>query len=127
MMPWKLVADPSAYIFTLLLGFSALLGPIAGILIADYFVVRRCHLNTEDLYRTDGIYRYHSGYSYAGIGAFLLAVLPNLPGFLVQVRLLDASAVPAFLAGIYQQAWFVGFGLAFVLYLIFRKISPTPI
>ncbi|MES2661304.1 MAG: NCS1 family nucleobase:cation symporter-1 [Verrucomicrobiota bacterium] len=127
MMPWKLVADPNAYIFTLLLGFSALLGPIAGILIADYFVIRRCQLNADDLYRSDGIYRYHSGFSYAGIGAFVLAVLPNLPGFLVQVKLLDSAAVPDFLEGLYQQAWFVGFGLAFLLYLVFRKLSPAAV
>lgn len=125
MMPWKLVADPSGYIFTWLVGYSALLGPIAGILIADYFVIRRCVLDPADLYRADGIYRYHSGFSYAGIGAFLLAVLPNLPGFLVQVKMLDGAAVPDFLEGLYQQAWFVGFGLAFVLYLVFRKISPA--
>lgn len=126
MMPWKLVADPTGYIFTWLVGYSALLGPIAGILIADYFVIRRCQLDPEDLYRADGIYRYHSGFSYAGIGAFVLAVLPNLPGFLVQVKLLDGGLVPDFIEGIYQQAWFVGFGLAFLLYLGFRKLSPSP-
>jgi nucleobase:cation symporter-1, NCS1 family len=127
MMPWKLVADPSGYIFTWLLGYSALLGPIAGILIADYFVIRRCKLDIEDLYRADGIYRYHDGFSFAGIGAFVLAVLPNLPGFLVQVKLLDGALVPDFLESLYQQAWFVGFGLAFVLYLVFRKISPAAV
>lgn len=127
MMPWKLVADPSGYIFTWLVGYSALLGPIAGILIADYFVIRRCTLSPDDLYRADGIYRYHSGFSYAGIGAFILAVLPNVPGFLVQVKLLDSSRVPDSLEGLYQQAWFVGFGLAFALYLAFRKISLVSI
>ncbi len=127
MMPWKLVADPSGYIFTWLVGYSALLGPIAGILIADYFVIRRCKLNVEDLYRTHGIYRYHSGFSYAGIGAFILAVLPNLPGFLVQVKIVDAAAIPDFLESLYQQAWFIGFGLAFVLYLLFRKLSSSPV
>src|SRR6202034_4909482 len=50
MMPWKLLADPSGYIFTWLLGYSALLGPIGGILIADYFVVRRRQLNLVALY-----------------------------------------------------------------------------
>lgn len=123
MMPWKLVADPSGYIFTWLVGYSALLGPIAGILIADYFVIRRCTLDLDDLYRSDGIYRYHSGFSFAGLGAFVLAVLPNLPGFLVQVKLLDGAIVPDFLESLYQQAWFVGFALAFALYLVFRKFS----
>ncbi|MEO5915798.1 MAG: NCS1 family nucleobase:cation symporter-1 [Luteolibacter sp.] len=125
MMPWKLLALPSGYIFTWLVGYSALLGPIAGIMIADYFVIRRCKLNTEDLYRSEGIYRYHSGFSYAGIAALLLAALPCLPGFLVQIGVV-ANTHPTFTA-IYQQAWFVGFVIAFVLYLVFRKLSPTAI
>lgn len=127
MMPWKLVADPSGYIFTWLLGYSALLGPIAGILIADYFVLRRMHLNLEALYRSTGIYRYTGGFSIAGLAAFILAVLPNLPGFLVHVKLLDAAGVPDALEVIYQQAWFVGFALAFLFYLLFRKLAPVKI
>lgn len=125
MMPWKLLADPSGYIFTWLIGYSALLGPIAGIMIADYFVLRRKYLDTIDLYRADGIYRYHSGFSISALAAFVLAVLPNLPGFLAQVGL--AENVPGFFTMIYPQAWFTGFGLAFVLYLIFRRLSPVPI
>lgn len=124
-MPWKLVADPSGYIFTWLIGYGALLGPIAGIMIADYHVLRKRVLDVQQLYQPDGIYRFTGGFSLAALAAFLLAVLPNLPGFLVQTRVI-AGAHPAF-TSIYQQAWFVGFGLAFALYLLFRKISPTPI
>ena len=65
------------------MGYSALLGPIAGILIADYFVVRRCRLNPAALYASDGEYSYRNGWSIAGLGALALAILPNLPGFLV--------------------------------------------
>src|SRR5580658_3730219 len=84
MMPWKLLADPSGYIFTWLLGYSALLGPIAGILIADYFVLRRCRLDLAALYRSTGEYRYTGGVSFVAVIAFVVAVLPSLPGFLVQ-------------------------------------------
>jgi NCS1 family nucleobase:cation symporter-1 len=125
MMPWNLLADPNGYIFTWLIGYSGLLGPIAGIMIADYFVLRRKHLELVDLYREEGIYRYRNGFSGAALGAFGLAVLPNLPGFLSQVGWLDD--VPAIFRMIYPQAWFSGFGLAFGLYLLFRKISPVPI
>jgi NCS1 family nucleobase:cation symporter-1 len=124
-MPWKLVADPSGYIFTWLIGYGALLGPIAGIMIADYYVLRKKHLNVAQLYQTDGIYSYTAGFSLAAIATFALAVLPNLPGFLVQTGVI--SGAHPFLTTVYQQAWFVGFGLAFILYLVFRKISPTPI
>ena len=125
MMPWKLLADPNGYIFTWLIGYSALLGPIAGIMIADYFVLRKKHLELVDLYRSDGIYRFSGGFSLAALAAFALAVLPNLPGFLAQVGV--ARNVPAFFTMLYPQAWFVGFGLAFGLYLLFRKISPVVI
>jgi NCS1 family nucleobase:cation symporter-1 len=127
MMPWKLVADPSGYIFTWLIGYSALLGPIAGIMIADYFVLRGRKLDADELYRADGIYRYTNGFSLAAIAAFLLAVLPNLPGFLVHIKVIDGASVPDALEALYQQAWFVGFALAFILYLLFRKLSPVKV
>ncbi len=125
MMPWKLLADPSQYIFVWLGGYGALLGPIAGIMIADYFVLRGRRLDVDDLYRNKGQYRYTNGFSYAALGAFALAVAPNLPGFLAKVKVLDPAKVPDFLELIYQQAWFVGFAIAFVLYLVFRKLAPA--
>ena len=123
MMPWKLVADPSGYIFTWLVGYSALLGPIAGILIADYFVLRGTRLDLDALYRADGEYRYTNGFSIIGLTALAVAVLPNLPGFLVNVKWLGKDAVPAFLVSSYDYAWFIGFGVAFMVYLALRKIS----
>ena len=124
MMPWKLVADPSGYIFTWLLGYSALLGPIAGILIADYFVLRHTQLDVDALYRTDGEYRFTNGFSIAGLTALAIAVLPNVPGFLVTVKWVSKDAVPHFLVSSYDYAWFIGFALAFGSYLVLRKLLP---
>lgn len=126
-MPWKLVADPSGYIFTWLVGYSALLGPIAGILIADYFVLRRTRLDVAALYDPDGPFRYRNGFSPAGIGALALAVLPNIPGFLVTVKWLPKTSVPAVLVGAYDYAWFLGFGIAFVAYLVLFKALKSPV
>lgn len=123
MMPWKLVADPSGYIFTWLLGYSALLGPIGGIMIADYFVIRHHRLNVPALYDANGEYRYTNGFSLVALIALVVAVLPNLPGFLVNVKLLDPAAVPPFFVALYSYAWFVGFGIAFVLYIIMRRLG----
>jgi NCS1 family nucleobase:cation symporter-1 len=125
MMPWKLVADPSGYIFTWLVGYSALLGPVGGIMIADYFVLRRRRLDVPALYDPRGRYRYSGGWSLVAIAAFVLAVLPNLPGFLAQVGWLDPARVPAALLGVYGYAWFVGFAIAFVAYIVLRKLSPS--
>jgi nucleobase:cation symporter-1, NCS1 family len=123
MCPWLLISSTQGYIFTWLIGYGALLGPIAGIMIADYFVIRKKQLDVEGLYDPDGPYRFTNGFSLAGLGAFALAVLPNLPGFLAVVKAVPASSVPAFFHTLYNQAWFVGFALAFGLHLLFRKIS----
>jgi len=73
------MTDLSDYIFVWLIGYSALLGPIAGIMLCDYFIVRRTRLSVEALYDPDGEY---AGVSGAAIAALVLAVLPNLPGFI---------------------------------------------
>jgi nucleobase:cation symporter-1, NCS1 family len=125
MMPWKLLADPSGYIFTWLVGYGALLGPIGGIMIADYFVVRRGALDVAALYDPQGRYRYTGGWSLAAIAAFLLGALPNLPGFLAQVRWIDPAGVPAFFMAMYSFAWFGGFAIAFVAYAVLRKLAPN--
>jgi len=125
MMPWKLYRDPTGYIFTWLIGYSALLGPIAGIMIADYFVWRRRHLAVADLYRTDGIYRYSGGFSLVAFAVLALAVLPNLPGFLARVGAAEAAAFPAWLVAAYHYAWFTGFSLGFVLYCLLRPLFPN--
>jgi NCS1 family nucleobase:cation symporter-1 len=125
MMPWKLVADPSGYIFTWLVGYGALLGPIGGILIADYFVYRRRRLNLRALYDPTGEYSYTNGFSLVALTALVLAVLPSLPGFLVTVKVLDASQVPPFFVQLYDYAWFAGFAIAFTVYLALRSISSV--
>jgi len=125
MMPWKLYQDPSGYIFTWLIGYSALLGPIAGIMIADYFVWRRKKLDAPKLYERYGPYRYTGGFSLVGFGVLIAAILPNLPGFLVTIKLLPADPFPAWLVASYHYAWFVGFTLAFILYTLMRPLFPN--
>ncbi|OLC44596.1 MAG: nitrate reductase, partial [Gemmatimonadetes bacterium 13_1_40CM_4_65_7] len=85
MMPWRLYNDAAAYIFTWLIGYGALLGPIAGIMIADYFAVRGGQLVVNDLYRRHGVYEYRFGINWIAVGAFLLGVAPSLPGFIAAV------------------------------------------
>ncbi len=92
-------------------------------MIADYFVVRRRRLDVPALYDADGEYRYTNGFSVVALIALVLAVLPNLPGFLIHVKLLDAAAVPPFFVALYSYAWFVGFGIAFGVYVGLRRLS----
>jgi nucleobase:cation symporter-1, NCS1 family len=125
MMPWKLVADPTGYIFVWLIAYSGLLGPIGGIMIADYFVHRRGQLSVYALYTPDGPHRYTRGFSVVAIVALVVAVLPLVPGFLATIKAVPADVVPAFFVELYHYAWFVGFALAFVVYLILRKLAPN--
>lgn len=119
--PWKLVALPDAYIFTWLIAYSALLGPVGGIMIADYYFVRRQRLNTQDLYRLKGVYTYSGGFNRAAILALLLGILPNLPGFLLQIKAVSATAFPEWISGLYHYAWFVGFFVSGIVYLLLMK------
>ncbi len=126
MFPWKLYADPNGYIFTWLIGYSALLGPIGGIMIADYFVFRKRRLVVMELYKPAGEYAGTKGFSLIGLGSLAVAVLPNVPGFLVQVKALDRVQVAPLFLAIYNYAWFVGFAVAFILYLALRRLAqPT--
>lgn len=127
MCPWKLYADPSGYIFTWLIGYSALLGPIGGIMIADYFIYRRRRLSVEDLYKSEGEYTYSRGISWVAVVSLLVAILPNLPGFLVAIKKLPADSLPAFLVSLYNYAWFVGFILAMVVYLALRRVAAPAV
>jgi NCS1 family nucleobase:cation symporter-1 len=110
MMPWKLLSDFSAYIFGWLVGYSGLLGPIAGVMIADYFVVRRARLALDDLYRRGGIYEYENGVNWRAVAALAIGAAVALLGLVVPpVRFL------------YDYAWFVGFVIAGGLYVTLMR------
>jgi NCS1 family nucleobase:cation symporter-1 len=119
--PWKLIADPSGYIFTWLVGYSGLLGPIGGIMITDYYLIRREHLAVDELYRYDGRYGYRNGVNSAAIVALVLGVLPNIPGFLVAIGVLAKTSVWPWLTALYSYAWFVGFLVSGVVYLLLMR------
>jgi NCS1 family nucleobase:cation symporter-1 len=129
MMPWKLIETTQGYIFVWLNGYSALLGPIAGILIADYFLLRRRELNVEDLYRADGEYRYTGGFNPVALAAMLAGIAPNVPGFLAEAGVVAKEAVHPALLHVYTGAWFVGFFLAGGIYWALmparRRQSPA--
>ena len=121
--PWKLIADPNGYIFTWLVAYSGLLGPVGGIMIADYFFIRKQQLVVDDLYDHKGRYGYGNGFNQIAIIALLAGIIPNIPGFLVQIKVVAASSVPAWISHLYNYAWFVGF---FVSGLVYLLTFPNP-
>ncbi len=106
MMPWKLMATFGSYVFGWLVGYSGLLGPVAGIMVADYFVLRGTRLDTPALYRRGGVYEYRGGFNPRAIAALVIGVVVALVG----------RFVPG-LAFLYDYAWFLGFFVAGGVYL----------
>ena len=126
MMPWKLYSDAAAYIFTWLIGYSSLMGALGGILIADYWVVRRQRLLVGDLFREHGAYTYDRGYNWRAVAALVLSILPVIPGFLRAATTPGGRvAEPSVFDHLYSYAWFLTFGLSFVLYLVLQRSSKS--
>ena len=120
-LPWKLAEDPSGYIYTWLVGYSSLLGPIGGIMIADYYFIRKQQLAVDELYQHTGRYGFKNGFNSVAIIALLCGILPNVPGFLLQVKLISAKAFPEWISHLYNYAWFVGFLVSGVVYYLMMK------
>jgi NCS1 family nucleobase:cation symporter-1 len=114
MMPWKLLSDFSNYIFGWLVGYSGLLGPIAGIMIADYFIIRKSCLDVDGLYRRQGPYGYSNGVNYRALIALLVGIVIALVG----------KFVPA-LQWLYDYAWFVGFIVSACIYAALMRRVPV--
>src|SRR5215813_7924657 len=112
MQPWKLMSSFGSYIFGWLVGYSGFLGPIAGVLICDYFVVRKKVLRVDDLYRRNGVYEYSSGFNWRAIAALAAGAAVAFIGLLVPP-----------LRVLYNYAWFVGFAVSFVLYYILQELG----
>jgi NCS1 family nucleobase:cation symporter-1 len=121
-MPWHLLSDPATYIGTWLVGSSSFLGAVGGVLVCDFWLVRRARLSNPDLFKTDGIYSYDRGVNWCAILAVVLALLPCVPGFVDQVThgavLQDRTRSGQVIRHLYDYAWFVTFGVAFVAYFL---------
>jgi nucleobase:cation symporter-1, NCS1 family len=119
MQPWHLYNDPSGYIFKWLIAYSSLLGAVGGVLIADYFLIRKTRLDLRGLYRKEGPYWYMGGINPMGIAALVIGVAPCVPGFLATVELVKVDAI---WTEMYHYAWFISFALSFAVYAVLMKV-----
>jgi NCS1 family nucleobase:cation symporter-1 len=128
-MPWYLYSDPHGYIFTWLIGSSSLLGAVGGVLICDYWLLRRTRLSVPDLFSVHGRYTYDRGFNWCAILAAALAILPCVPGFIDTVTaghlLRPDTQVATVVRNLYNYSWFVTFGLSFILYALFMTGQPN--
>ncbi len=123
MQPWKLVADPSGYIFRWLVAYSSLLGAVGGVLVADYFVIRRTRLDLAGLYKKDGPYWYAGGFNPAALVALVLGIAPCVPGFIAAVSDRWNGSLAPIWSELYHYAWFLSFGVSFVVYVVLMKVA----
>jgi NCS1 family nucleobase:cation symporter-1 len=93
-------------------------------MIADYYVIKRTELDVDDLYRSQGRYRYGSGFNWRALTAMVLGILPCIPGFLEQALGPARVDVPVWLSQIYTYAWFVSFAIAFLSHLVLSNLFP---
>jgi len=114
MQPWRLLASYGSYIFGWLVGYSGLLGPIAGVMICDYFVIRRKIILVEDLYKRGGFYEFSHGVNWRAVSALALGVAVALVG-----RFVPAVAI------LYSYAWFIGFAVSFISYYALMRLAPS--
>jgi len=112
-MPWKLMENP-AVLYGILNNIGALLGPATGIIIADFFLIRKQHLDITELFKVDGRYRYNKGFSPIGLGVLLISAMICILG----------EFVPA-VGWLYSYAWFIGLFLGFAGYLAAVKIASS--
>jgi len=115
LMPWKLLANYNTFILGWLGGYAAFLGPVAGIMICDYYIVRGRVLHVEDLYLRNGAYEYTRGFNWRALGALALGAGTALAGLVI----------PA-LRTLYDYSWFVGFAVSFAAYYALMKLQGAP-
>lgn len=124
MMPWKIMASAGDYVFIWLIGYSGLMGAIAGIMICDYWVLRRQQLDLRQLFEPKGLYSYSGGVNWRAMIALVIGIAPCVPGFLDAATGGQIAALP-FLKSLYTYAWFVTFALGFVLYWLLMLGHPS--
>ena len=112
MQPWRWLSSHGSYVMGWLVGYSSFLGPIAGVMIADYYVLHKRIILADDLYQRGGVYEFSRGFNWRAIAALVAGVAVALSGL----------EIPA-LHGLYPYAWFVGFAVSFFIYLLLMRGS----
>ncbi|CAB4317689.1 unnamed protein product [Prunus armeniaca] len=121
--PWRLLKSSESFVYTWLVGYSALLGPIGGIILADYYLIHKKNLSMKDLYSVSpfGDYYYSGGYNLAAMAALVVGILPVVPGFLQKIGLV--SSISDAYVIIYNNAWFFSFFSAGLLYWLLSSLT----
>ena len=125
MCPWELLSSAATFI-SVLSGYSVFLGPWVGIMICDYWVIRRKVIKLADLYssRKDGIYQFWHGFNWRSYAAWFIGFSYLLPGFAHAVN--PNITVPEACTKLYYLAFPLGFTMSFFVYWVVNTLSPPP-
>jgi NCS1 family nucleobase:cation symporter-1 len=137
--PWYLISDPNVYIFTWLGFYGGATGAIAGVLIADYWLVRKTVIRLGDLYRPSGVYRYMSGWNWRAVVALVIGMILAVGGAYSNV--VNGAATGPFPEGgllpflkfelpwggfLYDYSWVVGLIVSLLVYWALATFLPEP-
>lgn len=117
--PWNIIKN-AAGLLAFLSGYSCLMGPLAGVMVTDYYIIKRGKLNIHAMYQhgPEGIYWYTGGFNLRAFAAFAIAIAPLMPGF---AKSIDNSLDVGGAWKIYAFAWIFGFSTACVVYYVICK------
>jgi len=122
--PWNIIKN-AAGLLAFLSGYSCLMGPLAGIMVTDYYIIKQKKLNLHEMYKDHGIYWYTGGFNWRAFAAFGIAIAPLMPGFAKSIApTLDVGGAWK----LYAFAWIYGYVTAtFSYYIICKYISPQTV
>jgi NCS1 family nucleobase:cation symporter-1 len=129
--PWNILSS-ATNLLNFLNGYSVFLGPVCGIMLADYWILRQQRLNLQHLFEPHGIYWFTNGLNWRAIIAFLLSLVPTLPGLAASVN--SSIYVPDGFQNVYTMSWLVGlvtagflyYGLSIALPVLTRTDNSQP-
>ena len=120
-MPWKLIDNPQGYILKWLVSYSSFFGAFSGIIISDYYLIRKTKIDLSQLYVSYGIYHYTKGWNICAIVTLFLSVMPSIPGLLAEFNILNKKIIPDFINHLYNYSWFISFFLSILIYKTMMK------
>ena len=94
-------------------------------MIADYYFIRKQQLNVDELYQHKGQYGFSNGFNTKAVIALLVGIVPNIPGFLLQIKVISSTAFPEWVSNLYHYAWFVGFFVSGIVYILLMRNYKT--
>jgi len=120
--PWNIIKSASG-LLSFLSGYSCLMGPMAGTIVCDYYLIKKRKLNLDQLYTDRGIYWYNGGWNWRAYASFIIGFAPLLPGF---AKSIDNSLDVGGAWKIYSFAWIFGFFTSVLVHYVICTYISVP-